>query len=445
MNANVNQGFIPPPQPSPVPYNPAPTPTMNVVPQPQPQYQPAPQPQPQPQLQPAPQPQPTQYPAFPSVAPGQNPQGYAPPLVQPQYAPVAQPQPPANPYADIYQEVARELNIPVEQASAVFADDPRRFAQIVKQAVNNRQQDRQPAPQPAAPPGNQPVEIPQVAFQYMKPNAEGFWEPTVNNPQVATWAQAQNEKIFQERVRAQQFSADPTSIFKDPAVSKMISEVVDQRVRQESQLRELESVRTTYREKFAPAIIAKNPQTGHDMQDLNGNPLLNTLGEAFNRHAKALHGQGLRESAQLYEYAMMMAERETGMSSQPQQAQQAQAFQPLNGNYAPMQRNANVTASRDWNPNTQQYQGFNGQINLPMQPQPPQNGYPAMQPVYAQARVNGLRPNTQGMMAQPGMAPPRLPQPINSRMTFRDQITMATQGMADNQGMEFYWNNLFGK
>ena len=444
---NANQGFIPPPapnQPAQAPYAPAPTQQMNVAPpaqgfisppqpaqpvQPQqPQYyQPAPQQPVQSQ-----QPQQPQYPTFPSVAPGVNPTGVAPQLMQPQMQPAPQ-APQGSVFQPIYDEVARDLNISVQEVAAAFADDPRRFAQVIRSVRDQAQGATQPPPAPAQTQQAQPVEIPQVAYQYMKRNDNGLWEATVNHPQAQQWAQAQNDRMFQEALRAQQISADPTSIFRDPAVAKMIGDVVDQRVKAETQQRELESLRATYRDKYAAAIIAKNPQTGQDLQDFNGDPRLNPLGEAFNKHAKALHARGLGESQELYETAMMLAERETGMSASPQQFQQQPQlpFQPLNGQYAPR----NNGAMQPWAPQMQ-----------PQQMQQPQAGYPMMQPAYVNGRQTTMtRVNSNGMAAQPGMAPARMPQPIHNRMSFRNQLELATQGMNPNEGMEYYWNNLFSR
>jgi len=389
--------------------------------------------QPQQQLPQAPA-QPTQsvYPTFNPIAPGPN-QQPGPQVVPPQ-APSQQPAAPAaGRYDEIYAAVSQELNIPIEQVRANLQDDPRAFGRILKAAVSNLPQQQPTAPvqpTPAATTVQAPQEVPAIAFQYMKRNDAGLWEAT--NPQAAPYAQLQNNKEWAEREKAQKFISDPTSIFQDPSVAKMIQEQIDKRVNEATAAQQLEHVRQTYRTKFSPVILQLDPQ-GRPMQGFDGKPVLTPLGASFEAHSKALYGRGMAESPELYEAAMAMAEREHPQQQQQQQPQQQQPqqFNPLGIQLGGMQQQPLTQPGfQGGYPQQQQVNPQQGQF-----PQVPQN--PALHAM--------IRRNLTSQTYQPGMAPQRAAQPIRG-LPLREalQMTIQQQGVPDGQPMEAYWGALFG-
>jgi len=426
MNMQNGAGFVPPPQPTQQQqaYNPAQTQNMNAVQQQPYQQQQNAQPQsfaapmqPAPvQQQFAPQQQPAQqqanpYPSFPSVAPNPNQAQPVPQFTQPAPAQQQTPQ-----YVEqLYTHLAAKLNTTVEQVRSQLGDDPERVAALVSAAAKRMNQPAQAPVTPAQPqvqPQNQPVEVPVHAFQYMKQSeTTGLWEPLI--PQAQAWAYAQNQKDWESKQLLKDFTEDPTSILKHPKFEGVIKQQIQQQVETLAAQRELDRVRSTYREKLAPVML-QHDASGRVLTDFNGQPALTPFGQTFNDAAKALHDRGMAESEELYQYAMYAAERQHGMVGQAQQQQQQptppQPFQPLNGQYFPGQ-------------------------------QQQQQGYQQQQPVVHQI----LRRNMSANSLQPGMgAPVRPPQPLRG-MPLREAMKQVFQGVPDDLGLETYWNMVMPK
>lgn len=410
MNMQNGQPIpVQPTQPQQGQYAPAPTQNMQVAPG-QPGYPqqsnqpPVWQPQPGQQSQPPAPPAAPTYPTFPTFAtnPANNlPSQPAPPAPAP-----AAPQ--AGRFEDVYQAVATDLGMSVDQVRASFQDDPRRFGQIMKAAAKALQTPApapvvQPAPAPVQPQGE--VQIPEQAFAYMKRNEQTrLWEPVSPDvaPYVSQYAHAQNVKEWQAQTKAKQYQEDPTAIMRDPKVAELIQKQIDQKVEQVTRTQQLEAVREQYREKYLPVILERNPQ-GQVVSDWEGKPVLTAIGASFDKWCKALYNDGMQESARLYETAMAMAERE----NPPVQQQPPQQFSPFGG--LP-------------------------QVPTGQYPQYPQQNQPMTHTL--------LRRNANANVYQPGGAPPRAPQPVNHRLPLRETLQVAMQGMPQNEGLEYYWKSL---
>lgn len=435
MNAQNGQTFVPPPQPAQQPYAPAPTQQMPVAPQqPQQGYGQFPQQPVQQHQQPVqqqqqfapPAPPPNQYPTFPNIAPNPN-VTPGPQFAAPQQT--VQQQPAQSPFLDqMYASLATNLGTTPEILRNQIGDDPARVAAVIAAAARRAREPQQPAPAPAPAPA-QPQntvanEVPPQAFQYMKQNeATGLWEPLVQQPQVQQWAYLQNQKDWEAKQFISDFTKDPASIMKHPKFEGVIKQQVQQLVAEQTAARELERVRTSYRDKFAPVIL-EHDQQGQPARDFQGNMVFTPAGRTFNEIAKRLYERGMEESDELYETAMALTEKKHGIAGQQQQQQFQQPQQP----FQPL--------------------GFNGQYPAPQQfqPQQPQltgqwSGGNQQQPVVHQI----LRRNMNGNSYQQGIgAPARPPQPIRG-LPLRDAMQVALQGANPDLGMEQYWNMLFPK
>lgn len=369
--------------------------------QPQPQYQPFP-----PQQQVAPQ-QPVQTPV-------QQQPTFTLPLPnlslpnQPVQQQPQQPQTQAD-FSAIHQALAQQLNMPVEHIQQTIGNDPAKIAQVVgrgysiwqqqqNQAMSPPSQTQPQQQQPTQPAGPTRYELPVGWESTVRQTDSGTFEPI--HPSYSQIAAMANHNAALRRSTLLQIGDNPASVLQLPEVQKVLNEHVNSTVSKVLSEHTLKQEQTNFLADNAKHLFVYD-NMGREIADpITRQPMRTPFGNAFNQAITVLAQGGMKESRQMYQTAMLMAQAQTGMN--PNQPQSQQPLPPGQNNGA-----------------AQQYiqQGQQPQQQQP-QYQPPQQD-PVQQALAMNSQQNRLWPG--GAQQRPN------PQP----QSFREAILQATSHMPD--------------
>jgi hypothetical protein len=378
-----------------------------------------------------------------SAPPVFTPTGYPPvaqyaPVIQPiqpiQYAPIQGSQPPTPPIqstppgqgqqnqgqgaqdqiSQMHQHLAQALGEPVERVKQVFGDDPARMSGVIAQITSRALQQVQrghpePQPQPQFQPvgqTQQPVQLPANAeiplptqWEQMVKSENGRWVPTHPNFQSVADAKNHNDGLVNGRLRM--IGSNPSALFQEDAVQKLINEKIKNGVEEALQTRQEEQLVSQFINTNGHMLFEQDPiRRGPLINPQTNKPLLSPLGMELQKVMTNLVAQGAKLTPDILQYGLWTASQNVGRQGGAMMPAQQPNYQPQ----APV-----------------------------FQPQPPSNQNPW-------ERWAGLNNSSNTHFPNAPMAPVVLPENADFRMIAR----AATQHLGENANIDQVLGAIFG-